>query len=120
MGFDSTLPLKYYLYAKRIKMGNKITILMVKDSVIDYLTEQLQISSEELKKYETDALLPTSLPTEILRIREIEAIKLRDRMYELTRHISSIKRIFPPNESTTGTGTAGKTGVAKGHKKGTK
>jgi hypothetical protein len=99
-------------------MNNKITILMVKDSVIDYLTEQLQISSDELKKYETDGLLPTSLPTEILRIREIEAIKLKDRIYEMTRHISSIKRLFPANESTTE--TAGKTGAAKGNKKGIK
>lgn len=83
-------------------MGKSIDLLMVKNSIVDYLTEQLEINSNSLKQYELDVLLPDNTPEEVMRIREIEAVKLRDRIHELTSHIAAIKRIIPVvNESAT-------------------
>lgn len=67
----------------------------IKANIIDYLTEEMQLNSESLKQYETDSLLPNNLPLEIFKMREIEAIKLRDRIHELTKHISAVKRMIP-------------------------
>lgn len=71
--------------------------------IIDYLTEQLDINTNSLKQYEGDKLLPDNTPVEVLKMREIEAIKLRDRVYELTRHIAAITKIIPIHEPGTGT-----------------
>lgn len=51
------------------------------------------INSIEIPEFDT--ILPNNTSDEIVKMREIEAIKLRDRIYELTRHISAIKRIIP-------------------------
>lgn len=66
----------------------------VKNIVVDYLQEELTINVAALKSYDNDAPIQSSDP-EIKRIREIEAIKLRDRIHELTRHIAVIKRMIP-------------------------
>lgn len=63
----------------------------VKDNILNYFQDQLEINSAALKAYDNDAIKDTD--TEIRKMREIEAIKLRDRVNELTRHIAVIKRM---------------------------
>jgi len=78
-------------------MDNETKLLMAKtkNSIIDYFTNELTRNTDALKKYEGDKLLPDSTNVEVLKMREIEAIKLRDRVYELSRHIDVIKKIIP-------------------------
>lgn len=65
----------------------------VKQNVIDYLQEELQINSNALKSYEERDNPIQNADVEVKRMREIEAIKLRDRIHELTRHIAVIRRM---------------------------
>jgi len=65
----------------------------IKQNIIDYLTEEIQINSNALKSYEERDNPIQNSDTEIKKIREIEAVKLRDRIHELTRHIAVIKRM---------------------------
>ena len=67
----------------------------VKEEIIDYLTEQLQINNTSLAQYAADALLPNSVPDEVIRMREQEVIILRDRISQISTHISFIKKVFP-------------------------
>jgi hypothetical protein len=65
----------------------------VKQNIIAYLTEEVTINMNALKTYEErDNPIQNSDP-EVKRMREIEAIKLRDRIYELNRHIAVINRM---------------------------
>ena len=65
----------------------------IKNNIIDYLQEEININSNALKSYEEkDNPIQNSDP-EIKKIREIEAVKLRDRIHELNRHIAVIKRM---------------------------
>lgn len=73
----------------------KLLMAQIKNSIIDYLTDELKINSDALKPYEGDNLLPNNTNNEVLKIREIEAVKLRDRIHELNRHIAVIKRMIP-------------------------
>jgi hypothetical protein len=67
----------------------------LKRSVIDYLQDELKINSDALKAYDDlNNPLQTADP-EIKRLREFEAIKLRDRIHELNRHIAVVKRMYP-------------------------
>ncbi|TZF84527.1 hypothetical protein FW774_05935 [Pedobacter sp. BS3] len=68
----------------------------VKQTIIDYLTEELTINSAALKNYDNgdDPIKQRDTNPEIQKMREIEAIKLRDRIHELTRHIAVIKRMI--------------------------
>lgn len=81
------------------------TMAEVKEEIIDYLTEQLEINSKELATYDADALLPPTIPDDVKRMREQEAIKLRDRVNQLSSHISFIKRAFPSNKKDATTNT---------------
>jgi len=65
----------------------------IKQNILDYLTEEIQINSTALKSYEERDNPIQNSDTEIKRIREIEAVKLRDRIHELSRHIAVIKRM---------------------------
>ncbi len=65
----------------------------IKNNIIDYLQEELTINSNALKSYEEKENPIQNADTEIKKMREIEAIKLRDRIHELTRHIAVIKRM---------------------------
>lgn len=65
----------------------------VKSSILDYLQEELKINADALKSYEEKDNPIQNSDTEIKRMREIEAIKLRDRIHEITRHIAVIKRM---------------------------
>jgi hypothetical protein len=65
----------------------------IKANIISYLLEEVQINTNALKAYEEkDNPIQNSDP-EVKRMREIEAIKLRDRIYELNRHIAVINRM---------------------------
>ena len=78
------------------------TMAEVKEEIIDYLTEQLDINNSELAKYEADSLLPATFPNEVRMMREKEAIKLRYRVNQLSSHISLIKRAFPSKVTNAG------------------
>jgi hypothetical protein len=61
--------------------------------IVDYLTEQKEICEDALRAYQP---LPINdSDPEVRRMRETEAIKLRDRANELKRHIAVIKRMVP-------------------------
>lgn len=74
---------------------NQKTMAEVKEQIIDFLTEQMQINHEALATYESDNLLPPTTSDEVRRMRESEAIKLRDRITQLSSYVSFIKRAFP-------------------------
>lgn len=61
----------------------------MKEKVQEYFKEQLKISEDALSQLDKSE---KSTP-EINRIREIEAIKLRDRVHQLKRHAAVIKKI---------------------------
>ncbi len=68
--------------------------LKMKDSLIDYFTEEIKINSDALKTYEVHGPIPeANLSAEVQRMRETQAIVLRDRINELNRHLAVIKRI---------------------------
>lgn len=68
-------------------------LIEMRDSIISYLEEEKGINEDALKAYEPQ-IIQDSDP-EMRRMREKEAIKLRDRITELKRHIAVIKRMFP-------------------------
>lgn len=65
----------------------------VKSNIIDYLQEEVTINANALKTYDERDNPIQNADAEIKKMREIEAIKLRDRIHELTRHIAVIKRM---------------------------
>lgn len=65
----------------------------IKNNIIDYLTEELTINANALKTYDERDNPIQNADLEIKKMREVEAIKLRDRIHELTRHIAVIKRM---------------------------
>ena len=74
-------------------MSSYKELLKMRDTIIEYLEKEKSINEDALQAYE-----PTSIQdsdNEIRRMREREAIKLRDRIYELKRHIEVIKRMYP-------------------------
>jgi len=68
-------------------------LIEMRDSIVAYLEEEKGINEDALKAYEP-AIIQDSDP-EMRILREKEAIKLRDRITELKRHIAVIKRMFP-------------------------
>lgn len=73
-------------------MSNYKILTDMKNNIVEYLENEKSINEDALRAYEepikdTDA--------EIRLMREREAIKLRDRIYELKRHIEVIKRMYP-------------------------
>lgn len=62
----------------------------VKNVIIKYLQGELKINSDALKAYDAMSNPIQEADLEIKKMREIEAIKLRDRIHELTRHIAVI------------------------------
>lgn len=65
----------------------------IKKNIIEYLEEEKTINENALKAYDS-APIQDSDP-EIRKMREMEAIKLRDRIHELNRHIAVIKKMIP-------------------------
>lgn len=70
-------------------------LIDMRDTIIEYLEKEKSINEDALLAY--DEVIKES-SEEIRIMREREAIKLRDRIYELKRHIEVIKRMYP-NES---------------------
>jgi hypothetical protein len=76
------------LTEERIKFINE-----VKKNVLKYLEDQYDIAFNALAAYEPTAIMDSD--AEIRKMREYEAIKLRDRVAELKRHIAVIKQMYP-------------------------
>lgn len=68
-------------------------LMEMRDTILDYLEEEKSINEDALKAYEPKVIDDSD--TEMRIMREKEAIKLRDRITELKRHIAVIKRMFP-------------------------
>jgi hypothetical protein len=79
----------------RLKMSNKNYELLIemRNTIIDYLQDEADVNSKALAAYEEKPFQDSD--RELNRMREIEAIKLRDRVNQINRHISVIKRMFP-------------------------
>ena len=65
----------------------------IRDNIVAYLEGEKSINENALKAYEDSSI--TENDSEIRRMREREAVKLRDRITELSRHIQVIKRMYP-------------------------
>lgn len=74
-------------------MSNYKILIEMRDKIIDYLDREKGINEEALRTYEDSPIQDKD--SEIRIMREREAIKLRDRIYELKRHIEVIKRMYP-------------------------
>lgn len=74
-------------------------LLEMRNQIVEYLERQKAINADALQTYESSMIQDSDVT--IRRMREREAIKLRDRIYELTRHIEVIKRMYP-NEKESG------------------
>ena len=68
-------------------------LIEMRDKIIQYFEKEKSINEDALEAYEESAIPETN--TEIRVMREKERIKLRDRVYELKRHIEVIKRMYP-------------------------
>lgn len=88
-----------YFYAIVTKLNiemaetNYQILIEMRDTIIQYLESEKSINEEALKAYEPQIIQDSD--AEIRLMREREAIKLRDRIYELKRHIEVIKRMYP-------------------------
>lgn len=78
-----------------MKTEDKLKIMAdTKKPIVDYLQEQLNIERDALKSYEDlSSPINSNDDPEIKKLRESEAIKIRDRIYQLKRHIAVIKRM---------------------------
>ena len=63
------------------------------NTIVQYLEGEKKINEDALKAYDTPIIQESN--SEIRIMREREAIKLRDRITELSRHIEVIKRMYP-------------------------
>lgn len=68
-------------------------LIEMRDTILEYLEGEKSINEAALVAYEPKIIQETD--SEIRIMREREAIKLRDRITELNRHIAVIKRMFP-------------------------
>ena len=68
-------------------------LIEMKQTIIDYLEEEKAINEKALVSYEPKPIAEQDAEVRILR--EKEAIKIRDRITELSRHIAVIKRMYP-------------------------
>jgi hypothetical protein len=68
-------------------------LIEMRNTIIEYLTDEAEINNKALEAYKEMPIQDAD--PELRRMREIEAIKLRDRVNQALRHISVIKRMFP-------------------------
>lgn len=68
-------------------------LIEMRDTILEYLAGEKSINEAALVAYEPKIIQEND--SEIRIMREREAIKLRDRITELNRHIAVIKRMFP-------------------------
>ena len=79
-----------------MEQNEKIKLMAeVSRSVVDYLQDQVEINTSALKAYDVNHMDDDKRDPEVKRYREIEAIRLRDRISELSKHIAVIKRMYP-------------------------
>jgi hypothetical protein len=71
-------------------------LIEMRDTIVEYLEKEKSINEDALIAYEPKPIAETD--PEIRIMREREAIKLRDRIYELKRHIEVIKRMYPSDK----------------------
>lgn len=71
-------------------------LIEMRSSIIEYLEKEKSINEDALLAYEPKPIQEQDAEVRIMRERE--AIKLRDRIYELKRHIEVIKRMFPSDK----------------------
>ncbi|MCC6584508.1 MAG: hypothetical protein IT271_12460 [Chitinophagales bacterium] len=68
--------------------------LDIKKSIVLYLEDQRDIEIDALKSYEEkDSPMDSAPDPEIKMFREKEAQKIKDRLFELKKHIAVIKRM---------------------------
>lgn len=68
-------------------------LIEMRNTILDYLEKEKGINEDALQAYEEGPIKDTD--QEIRVMRERERIKLRDRIFELKRHIEVIKRMYP-------------------------
>lgn len=68
-------------------------LIKMRNTIIEYLDKEKSINEDALTAYEDGPIKDND--QEIRIMRERERIKLRDRIYELKRHIEVIKRMYP-------------------------
>ena len=68
-------------------------LIEMRDTILDYLEKEKSINEDALLAYQSQPIQDAD--SEIRLMREREAIKLRDRIYELKRHIEVIKKMYP-------------------------
>ena len=68
-------------------------LIEMRDNIIEYLMEEVERNTAALKTYENNVIQDTD--TELRRMREIEAIKLRTEINKGLRDIAVIKKMFP-------------------------
>jgi len=73
--------------------SNYNILIEMRNTIIEYLEKEKSINEDALQAYEPQPIQDSD--SQIRIMREREAIKLRDRIYELKRHIEVIKRMYP-------------------------
>lgn len=68
--------------------------------VIEYLEGEKEVYESALQAYTSDSPID-SLDSEVKKMREIEAIKLREKITDLNKHIKVIKLMVPKSTTTT-------------------
>lgn len=80
----------------QLPTNEKLQIMAeVRRSVIDYLQDQVNINQDALKAYDVSPLEEDKREPDVKRIREIQAMIIREKIYDLNRHIAVIKRMYP-------------------------
>lgn len=72
-----------------------LLMAQVQRSVVDYLQDELKINSDALKTYDHNPMEDDKRDADVRKLREVQAMILRDRINELSRHIAVIKRMYP-------------------------
>lgn len=67
----------------------------IRRTVTDYLQDEVKINSDALKAYDPVPMEDDKRDPDVKKLREIQAMILRDRINELNRHIAVIKRMYP-------------------------
>ena len=68
-------------------------LIEMRDNIIEYLMEEVERNTAALKTYDNTIIQDTD--TELRRMREIEAIKLRTEINKGLRDVAVIKKMFP-------------------------
>jgi hypothetical protein len=70
-------------------------LIEMRDNIINYLMEQVEINRAALETYENSVIQDSD--AELRRMREVEAIKIRTEINKGLKDISVIKKMFPSN-----------------------